>query len=573
MKRPWIVATPTPESISRLVSATGVDRVTAAVLVNRHLGDPDAAAEFLNPTFGSLLPPDAVKDLQEAANRLADAIEDRETILVFGDYDVDGITATVLLVDFIRQSGGIVDYYIPHRMSEGYGFQPDHIDRVILPSQATVVVTVDCGITSFDAVQQAANRGIDVIITDHHTPSDHIPEALAVVNPKQADCDACLDHLSGVGMAFYLLMLLRKCLRDRRYWQHRAEPNLKRFCDLVALGTVADMVPLLKENRAFTRAGLGVIEEGLRPGIQALLAVSGLGSSPMQSDDIAFRLAPRINAAGRMDRADIAARLLLTDNLETASAEARRLDDLNRQRQDIERRTVEAIRHALESTPGALDRSTIVMADKDWHEGVLGIVASRIVRHYGRPTILLTVNEGLSKGSARGVCGLDLYEALNRCRADLISFGGHAMAAGLRLKVSDLGRFHDRFDAVVAETLTTLPVVDPLLIDAEIDLTRIDPRMMDNFERLKPFGQGNPEPVLMSRDLLADNCRVIGDRHRKFVLVQSARGRTVRMPAIEFNSRLEETLPRRLSRAAFHLKWNTWNGTRSLQAVICGFDA
>lgn len=572
MKRPWNVNTPAPRTVDRLATAADVDPVTAAVLVNRGITSTSTAADFLAPSFHGIRPPQAVKDLHVAAHRIAEALERRERILVFGDYDVDGVTATVLLVEFLRQAGGVVDYYIPHRMIEGYGLQPGHIHRVAIERQVRLLITVDCGITSFEAVECASQAGVDVIITDHHIPSDRLPDALAVVNPKRADCDACLDHLAGVGMAFYLLILLRKRLRDSGHWDHRVEPNLRQACDLVALGTVADMVPLLGENRAFTRAGLDVLTRGQRPGIRALATVSRLGTPTVEADDIAFRLAPRINAAGRLDHAGVAAELLLTKDPEMAASLASRLDRFNSDRQEIEQQILEAIDRTLASSPGSLDRRVIVLADPAWHEGVLGIAASRTARRYGRPTVLFALRDGIAKGSARSVSGLDLFRTLEACRSDILTFGGHAMAAGLKVNAADLDRFRDRFESEVAERLPDGPVLEPLEIDAEVDLSAVDQRMMDNFERLKPFGNGNPEPLLMATDLVAEATRIVGDRHRKFVLRQNGANPAARIPAIEFNSGPDVALPERLARIAFHLRWNHWNGNRTLQAVVCGID-
>lgn len=571
MIRPWHISRPDPNVVTQIANSAKIDPLTATILVNRGITAAGAAA-FLNPSFHAIRPPEAVKDLQIAAERIAEALRKEEKILIFGDYDVDGVTATTLLVDFLRQAGGWVDFYIPHRLKEGYGLKPDHIKRVALKTEAALIVTVDCGITSFEAVQHASDAGLDVIITDHHIPSGRLPEALAIVNPKQADCDACLDHLAGVGMAFYLLILLRKRLRDKGFWGNRTEPNLKRVCDLVALGTVADMVPLLGENRAFTRAGLEIMSQGLRPGIQALVEVSRLDASDLDAEDIAFRLAPRINAAGRLDHATTAVELLLTDDPQKARNLGQILDRLNGERQAIERRILNAINEALETAPSALDGSTIVLADSDWHEGVLGIVASRIARRHGRPTLLFAVRDGLAKGSARSVDGLDLYAALETCSPELVSFGGHAMAAGLKVRADNLDRFRDRFEAVVSDVLPKVPVVEPLNIDAEIDLTQADPRMLNHFERLKPFGQGNPEPLLMARNLEIEGARMVGGRHWKFILKQRGSGGTARIPAIEFNSPLKERYPDMLNQAAFHLRWNRWNGTRTLQAVISGVE-
>ncbi|MFZ7126917.1 MAG: single-stranded-DNA-specific exonuclease RecJ [Desulfobacterales bacterium] len=572
MRRPWHIASPEPETVRQLAADLQIDPITSAVLVNRGFKSAKTASDFLMPTFRHIQPPQSVKDIHIAAERLARALRDREKILIFGDYDVDGVTATALLVRFLREAGGRVTYYIPHRMTEGYGLQPDHIDRVATKNGVHLIVTVDCGINSFEAVRRAAEVGMDIIVTDHHTPSSKLPEALAVVNPKRADCNACLDHLAGVGMAFYLLILLRKQLREAGYWKSGNEPNLKAFCDLVALGTVADMVPMLGENRAFTRAGIEMIAKGARPGLQALTEVSRLDSAMLDADDIAFRLAPRLNAAGRMDHASAAVELLLTEDRGKASNLARLLDRLNTQRQYVERQMLVEIEAALNATPGSMDRKTIVLSDPGWHEGVIGIAASRTARLHGRPTALFSIRGGDAKGSARSVSGIDLHSVLEACRSEIVAFGGHAMAAGLKVRTDALDRFIERFEAEVSARLPEVPVSDPLQIDAEIDLTRLDRRMLDHFEQLKPFGQENPEPILMAGNLTAENFRTVGERHRRFVLKQHGPGGTGQVPAIEFNCPEDGGPFDRLHRAAFHLRWNRWNGNRHLQAVIRGLD-
>jgi single-stranded-DNA-specific exonuclease len=566
----WDILEPDPATVRRLTSDLAVEPLIAAVLVNRQITSMAAARAFLTPSLSAITPPGIIKDIEKAAERLIQALVADEKILIFGDYDVDGVTATALLLDFLRTAGGRVSHYIPHRRKEGYGLQTSHIRKRILPGGYHLVITVDCGISSCDAVQLAKAEGIDVIITDHHLPSARLPAAIAVINPKRDDCTAGLDHLAGVGMAFYLLIELRRQLRARGFWQGRPEPNLKQFCDLVALGTIADMVPLVKENRAFIRAGLQTMPS--RPGLKALMDVSRVAPKRMGSDDVAFRLAPRLNAAGRMAHANLALRLLTTSDPRRATRIARTLDRLNTRRQDLETDIIKQIHHRIETEPGILDRQALVMADRNWHEGVLGIVAARLTREHARPVILLAQNGSQARGSARSIPGIDLYRLLASCGTHLEHFGGHAMAAGLTLHVDQLKSFEEQLLTQLAAQTRPEDYRQRLTIDAEISFDQITPRLLDQLESLQPFGQTTPEPLFVARDINVDTHRIVGGHHRQMVLRshnQAAAGHH----AIQFNIQPGQKPPTRYKRIAFHLRWNRWNGSKRPQLMVAATDA
>ena len=569
METIWDIHQPDPERVTRLSRHLGLNPLAATLLINRGISSVEDARRFLNPSLAAIKAPPDVKDIENAAIRIARALTAKEKILVFGDYDVDGVTATAILLEFIRQAGGRLAHYIPHRRREGYGLHTRHIAEVAAPGDFKLIITVDCGISSHAAVEAANQSGIDVIITDHHTPAEGpLPPALAVVNPKRTDCPACLEHLAGVGMAFYLLIQLRTHLRATGFWENRPEPNLKNLCDLVALGTVADMVPLVGENRAFTRAGLGLMSASVRPGLVALMASSRIESRHIEADDISFRLAPRINAAGRMDHADLALELLTTDDPDRARELARRLEDLNRERQQTEQDIVDQIVATLEREPQLQARPAILMRGSDWHEGVLGIAAARLMRRYAKPVILVAGRDDLARGSGRSLPGIDIFTLLQACADLLQAYGGHAMAAGLTIANDQWEPFCERFCMQMASLVETGESRPRLAIDMEVSLDAVDQALFRTLEQLKPFGETVPEPVFMARDVEVVSQQIVGGRHRRMRL-RSSNG-TTRKPlsAIQFNVDATQRLPARPRRIAFHVRRHTWNGANGHQLHI-----
>ncbi|HMA86719.1 MAG TPA: single-stranded-DNA-specific exonuclease RecJ, partial [Desulfosalsimonadaceae bacterium] len=492
----------------------------------------------------------------------------REKILVFGDYDVDGITATTLLHEFLIVCGARVSFYIPHRVDEGYGLKTMHINQVAAKNHIDLIVTVDCGSGSAAAITEANRLGIDVIITDHHTISDPPPPACAVVNPQRCDCPAGTDCLAGVGVAFMLLICLRKHLREIDYWKDREEPNLKALCDLVALGTIADIVPLVNENRALTKIGLEVINTAPRPGIQALIEVSGLGNNPVSAEDVAFRIAPRLNAAGRMDHANLAVNLLRAEDHDTARKHAESIHGLNAQRQIIENQVFNRICMYIDQKPELLSRKSMVLASDDWHEGILGIVASRLARMYWRPVALLSFKDGLGKGSARSIPAIDLYQAISECQTCLDKFGGHPMAAGLSLKSERLDEFREAFEIAVSGMATPEAFEPCVYIDYPLPLDRISEQLINELERLQPFGPQNEEPLFCAKDIAVVNARPVGQGHQRLVLKQPAAKPHKPIDGIWFNVPTEYQDVRRFSQLIFKLKWNYWNGDRRMQMII-----
>ena len=540
----------------------------ARLLAIRGICSKPEADRFLTPSFGHLTDPFSMADMRNAVQRIGHAICHGEKIMVHGDYDADGITATALLVDFLTRCGARVRYAIPYRMTDGYGLSEDFVIKRAKPAGIRLIVTVDCGTSSAKAVSRARMLGIDTIVTDHH-PSDSPPlDAIAVVNPNRQDCPSGLPHLAGVGVAFYLVIALRSHLREKGFWKTRPEPNLKRLCDLVAIGTVADVVPLIKENRALTTSGVEALNRSSRPGIEALIKLSDGSQQPVDTESIAFRLAPRINAAGRLAHARLACELLLSGNKKKASRLAAALCRLNNRRQAMEAALSETILDHLGASSTATSPSVIVVSGEGWHEGILGIVASRLTRRFNCPSVVIGTRNGTGKGSARSVDSIDLTLALQQCQDLLDRFGGHPLAAGLSLPTSNIDAFRTRMETIVEKTIGKTTARPVLNIDASIPLSSLNTVFMDALQQLEPFGQGNPAPVFMTTEVRASRLQIVGQNHLKMILHdKSSRGGP--FPAIWFNaSRNLQPHPAILGKIAYRPQWNYWNGRKQLQLLI-----
>jgi single-stranded-DNA-specific exonuclease len=568
METRWQILSPDTGTVAALRRALGCHPVVAVLLANRRIVSPEQARTFLQASIADLRPPTGLKDLEKAVQRTARAIAAGENILLFGDYDVDGTTATAVLFEFLKTCGASVTFYIPHRLNEGYGLQARHIAEVAVPRRAALLITVDCGSGSHAAVDAARAAGIDVIITDHHHVEEPLPCATAVINPKRRDCPAGWGQLAGVGVAFCLAVALRRHLRELGFWDQRPEPNLRSLCDLVALGTIADMVPLMEENRILAKTGLDLIVSGRRPGLTALMETAGISNRPMNSDDVAFRLAPRLNAAGRVDHAGLAVDLLTAERMDTARPLAHTLNELNASRQELERRIWYDLEGMIARQPDLLKRQTLVLARSDWHVGVIGIVASRVMERFYRPVVLIGLTGRSGRGSARGIPGIDLYACLAACRAHLEELGGHAQAAGLRIDAERLPEFQRTFEAAVAAAAGPDTFIPRIRIEAELGLEEISEDLVDQLEGLMPFGAGNPEPLFMARNVAVVSSSWVGQHHRRMVLRPAAgpADRTVR--AIHFHADPQREAPTRFERMAYKLRWNYWNGTKTVQLVV-----
>jgi single-stranded-DNA-specific exonuclease len=506
--------------------------------------------------------------MDRAVCRIATALKKKESILIFGDYDADGVTATALFIDFFNRIGARASYYIPHRTKEGYGMDAHHIRRIAIPKKIDLIITVDCGSSSHGAVDAAREAGIDVIITDHHQTAPPLPSAVAVVNPNRPDCTAGFGMLAGVGVVYALLICLRKHLREQHFWPPGREPNLKTLCDLVALGTVADIVPLRSDNRLLTKTGLQVINAHGRVGISILGQAAGLTSRTFTAEDIAFRLAPRINAAGRIAHAACAVRLLTTRNEEKARRIAAMLGRLNDRRRQTEQEILSQVMTYIQANPSVLQRNTLVLKHPDWHEGVLGIVASKLVDRFHRPVILISIRNGIGKGSARSIPGFHIFSGLEKTSTHLERFGGHAMAAGLQIQAEQIDSFREAFEAVVTESTSSKDFIPVIEIDRELSFDDITPKLVDELETLQPFGSDNSEPVFMARNVSVVFSRIVGSRHRQLRLKSPGASSNTIFNSIQFNIDPDAPPPTFLERIAFKVRWNHWNGNKSIQLVV-----
>jgi single-stranded-DNA-specific exonuclease len=570
MQTQWDILQPDQDRVREIQQTLECQAITATVIANRKFGSVDRVMEFIHPTLQQLPSPFQLDGMEAAVERICHAVEKGEPILVIGDYDADGVTATAVITGFLRASGARVEAHIPHRIHEGYGFDPRHVVQVANPMKAGLIITVDCGSSSHEAVAAANRFGIDAIITDHHNIEGSLPDAQVIINPKSIGQPPEFKDLAGVGVAFYLTVALRMRLRDRGWWLNRSEPNLKSYCDLVALGTVADIVPLIGVNRILTKTGLGQMRLRRRPGISALLDISGVQHESITTEDIAFRLAPRINAAGRISHAKYALDLLGASDKTTAIKMADTLNGLNQRRQAIEGQIFEHIVSQLESRPELKSGQSVLMAGADWHEGVLGIVASKLVAHYNLPVVLISTQNGIGKGSGRSIPSVNLFKALSQCSHLLERFGGHRLAAGLSVKPENIDLLRTALESAIEKMVPGGGDVAQLTIDSALSFEQITPQLMDELEQLEPFGLGNPAPVFWTQDVHVQTATIFKNRHRRMRLVQD---NTDAPPigAVQFNLGPETPRPNFFDRLAFRLQWNHFRGNKEIQMIVEDF--
>ncbi len=515
----------------------------------------------MNPLLTGIIDPLRLKGMADAVKRLLDAYSSHEPVCVYGDYDVDGITGTSLLVSFLRETGFDCRYFIPNRFDDGYGLNCDSIKQ-ISSLGASLIISVDCGITAVKEAQYCRELGIDLIVVDHHAPGDEIPDAAAVINPLQPGCNYPFKALAGVGVAFNLLVALRGGLRDAGLFGSQSGPDLRQWLDLVALGTIADVVSLTGQNRIYVFHGLKQLTNSNKAGIVALKKVAGI-TGEVSCGQVGFRLAPRLNAAGRMESAVPGVDLLLSNDDQASQLISAELDAANAERQNVERSIFDEAVKLVESSGMYPDCHSIVLASNNWHQGVVGIVASRLVERYNRPTILIAINpDGTAKGSGRSIHGFHLLDALKPCANFLERFGGHRYAAGVSINPAKLDAFVEAFESEAESKLTSDDLIPRLEIDAEVQPEEVDVELVLELKKLEPFGAGNPEPVLMMRGLKVMERRVVGETHLKLRL--ACKGRTFN--AIAFKMAQRETDG--LVDIVFFPEMNEWNGSSSLQLKI-----
>ena len=514
----WQFLSNNPEAARELAEGLGLSPLVAQLLLHRGLEQLESAQTFLNPTLSGLSSPTLMKDMDRAVARIIQAIRRQEKIAVYGDYDADGLTATAVLVTFLRPFFPDILYYIPHRTREGYGLNQGSLRR-LHEQGATLVITVDCGSSNHDEIEWAKGLGIEVLVTDHHQVGlQGVPRAAAVVNPKQEGCRFPYKELAGVGVAFTLVIALRQALEAEGFFRG-PKPNLRSYLDLVVLGTVADMVPLTGDNRIYAADGLRVLNDSTREGILALKAVSGiLPSARISAVDVAFRLAPRLNALGRLTEAKEGIELLITGERERARLLAETMDQENRRRQEIEQQLLKEIDETISTNPVLYQRKCLVLWSEKWPRGILGLIASRLVERWFRPVFLFGLEDGVAQGSGRSIGGFHLFKALEELAPRLLRFGGHAAAAGAALKAEDLPFFEQALEALVEKTLPPESFIPSLQVEAEVDFSLLGKSLVPYLPRLAPFGQGNPEPILVTRQVRVKTLRPVGNGHLRMTL-------------------------------------------------------
>ena len=554
--RRWRLAQPPAEDVARLCAETGISPLLGRLLANRQLTQVERVAAFLDARLAEhVRSPMLFRDMARASERVARAVAQGEQIGIYGDYDVDGVSGSAVLLRFLRALGADPLLYIPHRLRDGYGLNAAGV-RQLAEGGARVMVTVDCGAVSHAEIGLAKDLGIDVIVCDHHQVSGTPLPAYAVINPIEPDAGFPFSGLCGAGVAFYLAMGVRMRLRE----SGGPLPDLRRYLDLVALGTIADLVPVIEENRVLVKYGLRELAASDRPGIAALRRVSGVAQ--MSTGAVGFRLAPRLNAGGRLDDATRSVALLTTDEVEVAERLAVALDEENRARQAIEREMLEDAIARVDAAGGVDGRHSIVLASPVFHPGVVGIVAARLVERYYRPTVLIAAEAGgVGRGSGRSIAGINLYDALAECRDCVERFGGHRMAAGLSIRLERVDEFAARLDGAIAARAQADDFVPRVTVDAELTLRAIDGGCFADLDRLEPFGMANPEPVFLARAVRVRDRRIVGETHLKLLLEQDGRI----LPAIGFGMSDRPVAAGDCLDVLFSPMQSEWNGTTSTE--------
>ena len=563
----WEISPRSPYT-KTLAEKLKITPIFAQVLLNRNLTEPSAARAFLSPKLTDLVEPARLPGMSAAVERIRQALEKDEKIVIYGDYDVDGISSVAILWHLIHLLGRKAEYYIPHRTDEGYGLNAEAI-RLLAEAGTTLLITVDCGITAAEEISLAKQLGMDVIITDHHQPDVHLPDALAIVHTA-LDPQYPNPNSSGAMIAFKLAWSLAESYKRGGQMPAQLRQYLLNATTLAGLGTIADVVELLGENRSLANYGLRALEESDLPGIRALVEAADLGKKGLDSYDIAFTLAPMLNAAGRMGHARLAVELLTTDNQYRAMQIAQYLKEQNKLRQKYQREIFKQVRQRIhDSGFNHPDRKTIVLAGENWHPGVIGIVASRVIDDFYRPTILINLENGTGQGSGRSIEGFNLHAALGACREHLIRFGGHEMAAGQRIESGKVAVFAEQFEAYAHKQIADKMLESPLLIEAETCIRDFSPKLMEELETLEPFGQGNPRPVFATRGvrLIAPPRRCGAKSDHLQISIQDDTG-SVRCIGFGMGALEKKLIESESFHIAYQPQYNTWNGSTQLQFVL-----
>ncbi len=534
MARKWTFHPHDTAMIRRVSGQLQVSPLLAQVLIARGMSDAEQAKAFLNAKLGDLNDPALLPGVEQAADAVVKALQQKRRITIYGDYDVDGVTGTSILWYCLQLCGGHVDYYIPCRMEEGYGLNETAIRQLHEEDPQRLLVSVDCGIASVREAALARQLGLEMIITDHHTLGAELPDAMVLVHPRLPGSEYPFGELCGAGVAFKLAWAICQRLGDGKKASPRMREFLQSAVGLAAIGTVADVVPLLAENRVIVRYGLQTLKGIASPGLKALLRVAKVADKEsLRSDDIGFSIAPRINAAGRLGQARLAVELLTTEDLERAEQLAAWVDQLNDNRRTVERRILRQAKDMVAENPSWQQHKTLVLAHHDWHPGVIGVVASRVAEEFDRPTILIALKEdGTGTGSGRSFAGFQLYDALQACRQHLIQFGGHKAAAGLKLQATNVDAFRESLAAWAGEHFHPTVEDTQLRIDAEVLLSEVNLKAVTELDRLGPFGAANPAPRFMASNVeLAEPPKLMGEGGRHLAIRVRQQGTVMRAVA------------------------------------------
>lgn len=565
-----------PEIVEHLSEVLNIDKNLANLLAQRGISTFEEAKSFFRPSLTELHDPFLMKDMDKAVARIEKAILNNEKILVYGDYDVDGTTAVSLVFTFLQSLYQNIDFYIPDRYDEGYGISYKSIDFAA-EEGFSVVIVLDCGIKAIEKIDYAKSKGIDYIIGDHHRPGDDIPKAVAVLDPKRPDCNYPYKELSGCGVGFKLIQAIA---------QKRELPFevLTKYLDLVVVSIASDIVKITGENRILALFGLKLINTNPRAGFEAILKYSGITprrkslvddsehyfTKQLTVSDIVFLIGPRINAAGRIESAKNSVKLLIAEKLEDALKIADRINEFNTERKDLDSQTTIEATEMIKKNNGINESKATVVYDPTWHKGVIGIVASRLIESFYRPTVVLTKSNGLITGSARSVKDFDVYDAIDACSDLLEHFGGHKYAAGLSLKPENLNAFRERFETFVKENITKNMLIPVVEIDEEICLNDISKKFFKVLKQFAPFGPGNMSPVFLSKKLIdTGQGRVVGKNHLKLEVVhQEIRGYPIPGIAFQQSEHLEEITHNKPFNLCYHIEENEWNGVVNLQLNV-----
>lgn len=558
----WRLLPPTDEA-RKLADETDISLLKARLLINRGITHSEEAELFLYPKLSNLSDPMLLKDMEKGADIIISSMEKQEKIAIYGDYDADGLTSTALLVNFFNDLGIPVSYYIPDRIKEGYSLNPDAIHR-LAEDGVKLIITVDCGISNNREIELAQSLGIKVVVTDHHQIPEDFSPLCTVINPHRSDSEFPFKSLAGVGVAFFLAAGIRARIRERGWFKYATEPDLRQYLDIVALGTIADMAPLNGENRILVVAGIDRMKVSRWYGIEAMKKICGVGNRNISSGDIAYKLAPRLNAPGRIGDKTKGITALITDNYSEAVNTARELNRMNSERQRIEGEIIDDIEENILPGMDIQNRKTILLSKPGWHKGVLGIVASKLLDKYHRPTIILTIKDDVAVGSGRSIDGFNIHEAMTELKGLFIKFGGHYHAAGCTLDVSNIDALSRGIEELAEKRLSDADLVPSITVDAEVGLDELTFETVYDLRSLEPFGAENPEPVLCSKELEVLSSRIVGEKHLKLKVRQDQEVHD----AIGFNLSSMHPLDGKKVNLVYTPEINNWNGNESVQLKI-----